>query len=56
MVKLSEADLAVMREVVDICKATEGNDEAVQYAEEILDRIEQELLERGLVDIQLVAD
>lgn len=56
MIKLSEEDLAILHQIIHIARETGEEPETVEEAHKILTAIERELLERGLVDIQVISD
>lgn len=56
MIKLSEEDLAILHQVINIARESGEELETVEEAHQLLLRIERELQERGLVDIKVVSD
>lgn len=56
MIKLSEEDLNVFRQALDNPNTTEEIIAAVKHVDALLDRIEEELLDRGIAEVQFVSD
>lgn len=56
MIRLTEEDLNVIHQCVQIAKETGEEPETVTAAHELLLKIERELMERGLADIQITTE